>query len=163
MSKEKRLAWMRAALDIIENVFKTMPDPLRKKVFTQVCSAICVFGVTVLAIVYTNDMMCCVGFLLSLVVLYIGLDIVWKWSERKIEYFRARVYKAKTHGNGMVRIMVRDATISDADIPTTDFQTFTYSIPVTRKMKGLITEGTILDIYLNPANPNVVITYEIIG
>lgn len=145
------------------DTLNTMPEPLRNKALKQFGSSICLLGITILAIIYTSDITCCIGFLLSLIVLYTGLDIVWKWADEKIELFRVKVYKSKSMRNGMINIMVRDATISDEDILTTDFKTFSYTIPVSKKTKGLINEGTILDIYLNPANPTLAVTYEIVG
>lgn len=142
--------------------FGSLPPVLMTTVMKRFGIAAIVLILTIVMLFVSKDVMICAGFLLALLAAYLGLDIIWKYADDKILVARMRVCKATVARKGQVRVILRDAQITN--VVAQDFETYKYSISIAAKEdRENITEGTIMDIYICQNAPNAVLAYEILG
>ena len=141
-----------------------LPRVLMTEVVKRIGTALLVAFATLLMVIISKDWMYAAGFVLALLVGYLGLDIIWKFSKGKILVARMLVCKSTRaiRYRNKYHVILRDATIEDVSGVNVD-DTFRYDIVVSPRDNGNITSGTILDIYIAENAPNSILAYEILG
>lgn len=143
-------------------VFASLPPVLMTVMLKRLYLGIGVFVLTIVAIFVLKDTLCLVGFLISLLSLYMALNIVWEYGDDKIRVARMYVCKSSRRRKGQVEVILRDASITN--IVAQDFETYKYTISTASKADfENIEAGTIMDVYISITNPNAIIGYEILG
>lgn len=119
------------------------------------------FLATLVMLFISKDWYCCGGFLISLLAVYLGLDIIWKFAENKILIARTVVCKVHRGRKGQLHVTLRDANVQD--IVKENFETIKVDINANARDRDNIIPGTVMDIYFCESAPNAIIAYELLG
>lgn len=140
-----------------------LPRVLMAEVIKRFGAALLVLLLTVTMLLLSKDVMYSVGFILVLVLAYLGLDIVWKYSDNKILVARMIVCKAtrSIRHRDRYHVILRDASIQD--LVGQDYETFKYDLTVAVRDRETLSSGTILDIYISESAPHAILAYEVLG
>ena len=141
-----------------------LPRVLLLEVLKRVGTFFVTLLLTIFMLCIEQDWMYCIGFVISLCVLYLSLDIVIKYRNGQI--YVARMIVSKTQKNwrrkSRIRTILRSANIKDVTSQEI-VETYQYDLPVTLRNKGMITPGTVLDIYFYESSPHTILAYEVLG
>lgn len=136
-----------------------LPQALQKRFIKQMVTSILVFFIAILCMVFFKQWVYCIGLLIALYLAYVGCDLVWGFYSGKILCYRMVCIKAskKLFQDGMDIIMREIGETIDVERAVHKFY-----LPVTKRDAGLISENTIMNIYIRPENPTQVQAWEII-
>lgn len=140
-----------------------LPRVLMTEVLKRFGAALLVLLLTVAMLLLSKDAMYSIGFILVLVIAYLGLDIVWKYGDNKILVARMIVCKAtrSIRQRDRFHVILRDASIQD--LVGQDYETYKYDLTVAARDRETLSAGTILDIYISESAPHAILAYEILG
>lgn len=136
-----------------------LPQALQKRFMMQMGASIVVLFLTILSLVFFKQWGYCVGLLIALYLAYIGLDLVWGYYGGKIQCYRMVCIKATKITKEHMRLVMKEL---DTDLDD-EQATHKYELPVAKKDSALITEHTIMNIYIRLSEPTRIQAWEIIG
>lgn len=138
-----------------------LPEVLMTIVLKRFGLAAAALVITLVMFFITKDWYCFGGLILSLMAVYLGLDIIWKFGDDKIMVARIIVCKVYRRRKGQLHVIIRDANVQD--IVKEDFETFRVVINANIKDRDNIIPGTVMNIFFTENAPGTVLTYEILG
>lgn len=147
----------------LRKAIQILPSPLQTEVLKRFGTALLALLVTIVMVCMFRDWTYCGGLIISLLAVYLGLDIIWKYVEGKIHMARMVVCKAMPvwHNKNQVDVILRDASIENLLVK--EIETYKFQIGVSRRNRGTITAGTVMDVYVSESAPHAVLAYEILG
>lgn len=140
---------------------KLLPPVLLNEVITRFgAAALMGFG-TIVMLCVSKERSWAGCILIALFPLYSAMDIVWSFASNKLLVARVVICKSRKNRRGQIDMIVRDASVTD--LTAEEVETCRIRINAKRYDRGLITSGTILDIYIKEGSPNLALAYKIIG
>lgn len=139
--------------------FLNLPLALQKRVVKQFVSCILIVFLTVLCLLIYKHRGYCIGFLIALYLAYLGCDLIWSYYSGKIQCHRMVCIKAsRALGQEHVDLVMRELEEGvDAEQAIHKFY-----LPVSKKDAKMITENTVMHIYLRADQPARIQAWEII-
>lgn len=147
----------------LRQAMQALPPSLQAEVLKRFGTALLALLITIVMVCIFRDWTYFGGLLIVLLAIYLALDIIWKYTEGKIHVARMIVCKATPvwHNKNQVDVILRDATIENLLVQ--EVETYKFQLSVSRRERGSITAGTVMNIYVSESAPHAVLTYDILG
>lgn len=111
--------------------------------------------------VLTKDWHYSIGYIISLFAAYVGMDIIWKYGDNRIQQQRMVICKVTRGLKNQVHLILRDA--STTDLLNEEVAPKTYTIQMSKKDQTMVCPGTVMNIFISETSPNTILAYEILG
>lgn len=137
-----------------------MPESLLKRLLQYIGAGAIIIVFSIFLMIFFRTWQYCLGFLIALYIIYLGLDIAWGFYDGKIICSKMVCIKATVlPGKKRLFIIMRDLNAKDVDINNTH----KFYIASSKKNISLITPQTIMEVYYRPDNPMEMVAWNILG
>jgi len=142
-----------------------LPPALNKCYLKNMGTAFLMCAITVFMMLYFKSWAYSIGLLISVYIVYLGLDIVWAYHSGKLICKPMVCIKAsKLHKQERLFVIMREVNSEkpDANDFPTKQNTHEFYVSGNKKDLGLITPGTILNVYYRPRKLLEMTAWEIV-
>lgn len=138
-----------------------MPYPLIRLAISRfAASATLAIAITIMWVL-TKDRHYSIGYIISLFAAYVGMDIIWKYGDNRIQQQRMVISKVTRCLKNQVHLILRDAATTD--LLNEEVAPKSYTIQMPKKDQTMVCPGTVMNIFISDTSPNTILAYEILG
>lgn len=138
-----------------------LPAPLFRRFQKQCAAGLLMAIVSVVLIIVTKELQYFWGFAFTIYLLYLAASLVWKFSEGKIVCKIMVCIKGTRISKERLFLILRERIETAQGIAQGEIHKI--YLPAAKCDVKLISEKTVMSVYLDPRYPNEIIAWEIIG